>query len=211
MWTFFIIVILVVIGYNVFKNKGEEESEVEETGNGSSPAGTEQKRLKKARIKRDRIIEQWFTLIEGAEGKGDELSQKIGRLLGEVAVPNLVLEHKNVSLGGLSALLKGSRKLLVAENKYLKGYRIFIGARDYGKQLLVSWYLVVDEKELPRLARAVGGDSMMELDIFKTEELSAFVTIVHQSLKDAVKQVMSEFNLDFTKVDTHTRGFLNIS
>jgi hypothetical protein len=52
---------------------------------------------------------------------------------------------------------------------------------------------------------------MMELDIFKTEELSAFVSIVHESLKEAVKQVMNEMKLDFTKVDTHTHGFLNIS
>ncbi|MDP3793220.1 MAG: hypothetical protein Q8R07_00510, partial [Candidatus Uhrbacteria bacterium] len=77
--------------------------------------------------------------------------------------------------------------------------------------LLVSWYLVTDEKKTSRFSRTIGTMASMELDIFKTEELSAFVTIVHQSLKDAVKQVMTEMNLDFTKVDTHTRGFLNIS
>ena len=165
------------------------------------------------------ITERWFAAIGGASGSGDKVLRDFISRVQAAGIPEIEVGSQSVSVG-LGSKLKGmfsggggsqNRGMLVIANKSLPGWLIYAGARDYGKQLLVSWYLVVDEKELPRLARAIGGASMMGLDIFKTEELSAFVTIVHESLKDAVKQVMNEMNLDFTKVDTHTRGFLNIS
>ena len=170
-------------------------------------------------LKNQNIKERWFAAIGGASGSGDKVLRDFISRVQAAGIPEIEVGSQSVSVG-LGSKLKGmfsggggsqNRGMLVIANKSLPGWLIYAGARDYGKQLLVSWYLVVDEKELPRLARAIGGASMMGLDIFKTEELSAFVTIVHESLKEAVKQVMTEMNLDFTKVDTHTRGFLNIS
>src|SRR3989338_6501637 len=170
-------------------------------------------------LKSQNITERWFASIGGASGSSDKVLRDFISRVQAAGIPEIEVGSQSVSVG-LGSKLKGmfsggggsqNRGMLVIANKSLPGWLIYAGARDYGKQLLVSWYLVVDEKELPRLARAIGGASMMGLDIFKTEELSAFVTIVHESLKEAVKQVMTEMNLDFTKVDTHTRGFLNIS
>jgi hypothetical protein len=169
-------------------------------------------------LKNQNITERWFAAIGGAIGESEKVLRAFMSGVQAAGIPEIEAEKQSVSVG-LGSKLKGifgggasqDRSMIVITNKSLPGWLIYAGARDYGKQLLVSWYLVVDEKELPRVTRAIGGDSMMELDVFKTEELSAFVTIVHESLKEAVKQVMNEMKLDFTKVDTHTHGFLNIS
>lgn len=164
-------------------------------------------------------MERWFAAIGGANGESEKVLRAFMSRVEVAGIPNIVAEKKNISTG-LSAAVKsifrgggGSnmREMIEIKNENLAGWIIYAGARDYGKQLLVSWYLVVDEKELPRLARAIGGASMMQLDIFQTEELSAFVTLVHEALKGATSDSMKELSLDFTKVDTHTHGFLNIS
>ena len=169
-------------------------------------------------LKSQNIKERWFAAIGGANGESEKVLRAFMSGVQAAGIPEIEAGRQSVSVG-LGSKLKGifgggasqDRIMIVITNKSLPGWLIYIGARDYGKQLLVSWYLVTDEKKTSRFSRTIGTMASMELDIFKTEELSAFVTIVHQSLKDAVKQVMTEMNLDFTKVDTHTRGFLNIS
>ena len=169
-------------------------------------------------LKSQNIKERWFAAIGGANGESEKVLRAFMSGVQAAGIPEIETGSQRVSVG-LGSKLKGmfgggasqDRNMIVIMNKSLPGWLIYAGARDYGKQLLVSWYLVTDEKKTSRFSRTIGTMASMELDIFKTEELSAFVTIVHQSLKDAVKQIMTEMNLDFTKVDTHTRGFLNIS
>ena len=43
------------------------------------------------------------------------------------------------------------------------------------------------------------------------EELGAYITTTHQVVLEALEELMNGLNLDFTKVDTHTKGFLNLS
>ena len=170
-------------------------------------------------LKNQNITERWFASIGGANGQSEKILRAFMSRVQEAGIPGIVAEKKNISTGlgaAVKSLFRGGggsqmREMIEIKNEAMLGWIIYAGARDYGKQLLVSWYLVVDEKELPHLARAIGGSNIMELDIFKTEELSAFVTIVHESLKSAVNESLKELNLDFTKVDTHTHGFLNIS
>lgn len=170
-------------------------------------------------LKSQNIKERWFAAIGGANGESEKVLRAFMSGVQAAGIPEIETGSQSVSVG-LGSKLKGifsggggsqNRGMIVIANKSLPGWLIYAGARDYGKQLLVSWYLVTDEKKVSRFARTIGRVTSMQLDIFKTEELSAFVTIVHESLKEAVKQVMNEMNLDFTKVDTHTHGFLNIS
>jgi len=49
------------------------------------------------------------------------------------------------------------------------------------------------------------------MDIFDLEELTAYVTTVHHTLVAATKSVSETVGFDFTKVDTKSKGFLNIS
>lgn len=170
-------------------------------------------------LKNQNIIERWFAAIGGANGQGEKVLRTFYANVQEAGIPGIVAEKKNISTGlgaAVKSIFRGGggsnmREMIEIKNETLAGWIIYAGAKDYGKQLLVSWYLVADEKELSHFARAIGGANMMQLDIFQTEELSAFVTLVHEALKTAVKDSMKELNLDFTKVDTHTKGFLNIS
>ena len=43
------------------------------------------------------------------------------------------------------------------------------------------------------------------------EELSAYITTAHQVVLAALEELMNGLNLDFSKVDKHTKGFLNLS
>jgi hypothetical protein len=43
------------------------------------------------------------------------------------------------------------------------------------------------------------------------EELSAYITTAHNVVLAALEELMNDLNLDFSKVDKHTEGFLNLS
>ena len=47
--------------------------------------------------------------------------------------------------------------------------------------------------------------------MFDFEELTAYGTTVHRAVIKAVEEIMGQLNMDFSKVDTKSRGFLNIS
>ena len=43
------------------------------------------------------------------------------------------------------------------------------------------------------------------------EELGAYITTAHNVVLVALEELMNDLNLDFSKVDKHTEGFLNLS
>ncbi len=43
------------------------------------------------------------------------------------------------------------------------------------------------------------------------EELGAYITTAHNVVLAALEELMNDLNLDFSKVDKHTEGFLNLS
>jgi hypothetical protein len=176
------------------------------------------------------IIEQWFILVEGAQGKGEHLNKEVSRILTELAVPYLKLGNKDVSLGRWGR----TRKFLITDNDYLKGYRVFIGTNDYGRQLSVSWYLTLETNILTQMSAAAAKNFFYaiiffpillvakvcgfkfytipeRMDLFDQEELRAYITTVHGTVKTATEGLMKSLDLDFSKVDTKSKGFFNIS
>jgi len=49
------------------------------------------------------------------------------------------------------------------------------------------------------------------MDILDLEELSNYVSTVHHAATAATAQVMKGMNLDFSKLDTHSKGFFKLS
>lgn len=43
------------------------------------------------------------------------------------------------------------------------------------------------------------------------EELGTYITLVHQAVLASLEEMMNNLNLDFSKVDKHSQGFLNLS
>jgi len=110
-----------------------------------------------------------------------------------------------------------------------------ISVEDYGKQLNVSWYLMVRRNLITSIVQLsllspwvwlflfwlipfaklwyrMRGLTVPELmNSFEIEELTAFTTTAHHAVLDAVENLMKGMNMNFAKVDTKSRGFLNIS
>lgn len=185
------------------------------------------------KIKQETIIERWSALLEEANGESEKVVDGVIQTIKKLEAPNIFMTRKKIKSGGYG-FLKNQREFLVAEHKFLDSYDMYIGVRDYGKQLFVSWYLVEEPitfwrmfKRMPifailgwpllLIARFVSitkgrnGVLFNKLNLFDNEELTAYITTVHHALLASVKEVMENRHLDFTKVDTKTRGFLNIS
>src|SRR3989344_3100754 len=42
------------------------------------------------------------------------------------------------------------------------------------------------------------------------EEFGVFMSLIHQATTASLEEVMNDLNLDFSKVNTHSEGFLNL-
>ena len=50
-----------------------------------------------------------------------------------------------------------------------------------------------------------------EMTMDDKEEFGVFMSLIHQATTTSLEEMMNGLNLDFSKVDTHTEGFLNLS
>jgi len=186
------------------------------------------------KLKEEEIVERWSALIPEANGRGKELFRRIKEIIKGVEAPKIEFVEKAISPSLIRKLKGEAKTFLVAQNTYLEGYLMYIGASDYGKQLFVSWYLTLEpggaEKfianlpwwaQLPLLPIVIPfiiyrkfrkkAVAPPDMDILHLEELTAYVTTGHHAVIDATREISQSVNFDFTKVDTKSRGFLNIS
>jgi hypothetical protein len=102
-------------------------------------------------------------------------------------------------------------------NEGLKDYRMYIGARDYGNNLDVQWYLTCEpgffKKTLSAFLTKGASDKALSfiLDLFQQQDLSAYATVVHHCLLKALEKLMLGLGQDVSKIDRKSRGFLGIS
>lgn len=179
------------------------------------------------KIKEEKIVQQWTMLIEGANGQGERVISETIRAIEKLEVPNIHVSRQERKAGG--GFIKGTREFLVAEHKLFDTHDMYISARDYGKQLFVSWYVLAEPigfwrrfKRNPVKAilcwpfivimRVMGGGIKLYslTNLFDTEELTAYVTTVHHALTSSVTAMMEEQKIDYTRMEKRTQGFLNI-
>ncbi len=48
------------------------------------------------------------------------------------------------------------------------------------------------------------------LDVFDQQDLQAYVTVAHRCLLKAVRALMDELGQDFSRVNTKSKGFLEV-
>ncbi len=184
------------------------------------------------KIKQEKIVQQWTMLVEGGNGLGEKVLLDTVKNIEKVAAPNIHVSRQERK--PTNGWIKGSREFLIAEHKLFDGHDMYISARDYGKQLFVAWYVLAEPVGFWRRfkrhpVRAVltlpivwiarifsisdGGSGKLYsiMNVFDTEELTAYITTVHHALTDAVKTMMEEQKIDYTKVERRTQGFLNIT
>lgn len=110
------------------------------------------------------------------------------------------------------SLRKTGKSYLLVSNDYLNHYKLFVGARDYGNNLNVSWYLVCEPSFLDRLFKKKHEKIVYTpIYLFDQEELTAYVTCAHHCVLKAVERVMQGLGQDPSKIDRKSRGFLGVS
>lgn len=189
-------------------------------------------------VRKEEVIDSWSVLIENAHGKAEGIFGNTEGFVEQSKAPDVEVERKKIAPGIIRGLLGAKRDFLIVKeigNPTLKPFQMFIGARDYGNNLDVSWYLTIRptfwEKVLalwlsiPFLnwlalpfAWGRSASSMikekrggLDLDLFDEQDLRAYVTNAHHCLLKAVDKLMLELHQDPTKIERKSRGFLGIS
>ncbi len=166
----------------------------------------------------EQVIDNWGIMIEKGNGKAEEIFILAEAFMISSKAPSLKIHRAEMSPGIIRGILGTSRDFLVATDKNfrLNPYKIFINARDYGNNLDVSWYLTYRLpfwRALLRFIPGIGAASfaLESLDLFDRQDLTAYTTICHYSILDAVVKIMMILNQDPSRIDRKSRGFLGIS
>ena len=172
--------------------------------------------FKKITLKDEKILDDWSVLIENAQGKTEEIYQLIINFIKESRAPGVRVETVQVRPSWLKGIFGSIRKyLMVTNEESVKAYRFYVGARDYGNNLDVSWYLTCEPGFFSRIFIGKGkeahGAIYTILDIFERQDLTAYVTCAHHCVLKAVEAIMQGLGQDFSKVDRKSRGFLGVS
>lgn len=162
----------------------------------------------------EKVVDQWYTLMDGAAGKSDFIFDTTEKHLKTLEAPNVDWGYETVKPGLFKGWMGKKREFLVVKNKGLKDHQIYVGVRDYGTDLSVSWFLTTEPKYFKALVSSAVTGSIkalsFALDLFDQEELTAYVTATHHCLLKAVKELMEQSGQDFTKVNTKSKGFLEV-
>ena len=154
---------------------------------------------KSFRFKGGQIRGQWEVLIEQGSGNADAVYEEIEDALKSANPPKVRWERAGIYAGNL---MTGKRyDGLKVNNSELKDYRIYIFAYDYGTSLHVAWFLTYQKPWLKFIKI---------IDIPQQLELNAYGNTVHAATKKAVQTLMERLGQDFSKINTKSKGFLEV-
>ncbi len=187
-----------------------------------------------AKLKESEIVEEWSVLIEGAQGRQQEFYKLIENRLDELEPPKLSVAQEQVFPNFLRRLKGDGKLFMIIKSKYFDGYVVNVCAEEYGKQLLIAWYLTQRPSKFMQFMANLPGFVVLviypvyllimfydkitkrrvtleNMDIFDRQELSAFAGTVHHCVLFGSENIAEAVNFDFSKVDRKTRGFLNLA
>ena len=179
---------------------------------------------KKVSLVKQKILDSWSVLIEGAQGRGDELIKKVVEYIEKSKAPNVSAEIVEAypDLGSRiwssisKRLAREPKTYLMVSNDNLEATKIYVRAQDYGENLFVCWYLITEPGLLAELLSFPTSEDKWHWvprtrDVFTEEELTAYVTCVHHCVLKAVDDLMRSLGQDPSKIDRKSRGFLGVS
>jgi hypothetical protein len=180
----------------------------------------ERRMSKKVTLSDEKVLDTWSVLIEKANGKAEEFYNLMLKFIEEEKMPNVWAEMVIAFPSGrhkfFSRFFEGIRKTgkdyVMVSNDYLDRYKLFVGARDYGNNLNVSWYLVCEPFFLDWLFKKKYEKIVYTpMLLFDLEELTAYVTCAHHCVLKAVDKIMRSLGQDPSKIDRKSKGFLGVS
>lgn len=189
-------------------------------------------------LSKEQIVDHWPShLIPGSESDAEAIFNATEERIAASGAPDIRIEHKNVASGFVQSIAGEKRPFLIVSNvgnRHLRPYRMYVSIRQYGVFIQVSWYLVrratlaqrlygalaylpllgnfvVPLNVIARLGYGKGNTGALGLDLFNEQDLSAYVTVVHQAFKDVLGEFMDSRKLDKAKIERPTSGVLGIS
>ena len=171
-------------------------------------------------LRKEEVIDRWSILIGGGQEKAGEIFNNTEHFLRQTNVAGVAMERKMLSPGIVKGIFGAGQRdfeiITETENPKLKPYQMFIGARNYGNSLDVSWYLTFKLslwQALFSLMPFFGETSKTsnDLDLFDEQDLRAYVTNAHHCLLQAVDKLMMDLHQDPSKIERESKGFLGIS
>lgn len=167
-------------------------------------------------LKDEKILDSWSVVMEAGAGRQGDTLRYIKQRLSNSELPGVEWKDVEVQPGMFKGMFGKRRDYLMVTCQALKDYRMYVGARDYGKHLDISWFLTVEPgffKSAFSAMMANGNINALSfnLDIFDNQDLRAYVTSVHRcAVKQAVEQVGAELNQDTSKFNWQSKGFLQV-
>lgn len=169
------------------------------------------------------IVDRWSTVIVGGSGKAPYVLEKIQQLLKGSEAPGVKWQMVEAQPGVIKGFFGKKREYLAVTNETLWRYAMLIGARDYGINLDVSWFLtarIADLRPLPfthqwkKVMAYTNPERELErkTDFIEEQELRAYVTTVHQCVLEVVKEIKEQLGQDVSQVrmNTRSKGFLEV-
>ena len=203
---FWIFIIWVVIHF-IRKKKRIKEKEVKTDEEGMNKRWRE---MQSSILHEGKVVEKWGGMLDNVGGHGEQLIENITRRIQNDNIPYVVVSKREITTVGDDK----TRSFVVVSNtsEMLKPYEILIHASDYGNRLNVLWYVVFERSaKIDKFTNGLQADQEYNRSMAENEALGGYVSIVRGLFDNELKEMMEGLNLDFTKVDTKTRGFGNIS
>lgn len=152
-------------------------------------------------LKDEEIVNRWNEIISDGAGRGEKFYEEVERGVNAAGIPDIAIERKEVD-----AFKPGQKIKKLATQAFLSirgtaspidRYTVLVGARDYGKHLLVCRYVIVQH-------------SHDTYSVFENEEIVACFSFVHRAVLSAMELIMKDLNRDFSKVNTQSKGIIDI-
>ena len=144
------------------------------------------------------IINQWSTIVPEAAGRGEKFFGLVEKAMNEMAIPTAEVKRKKVHATKMSGKDDGGNEpCLYIHATAFRGIDTYVVARDWGKHLLLSRY-------------ACSLNAMDSLSEFEKENLTAYLSFVHEAVLVATKEIMGELNKDFSKINAKSQGLIDI-
>jgi len=164
-------------------------------------------------LKKEKIIDRWSMVVKDGQGKAEEVFKDTGNYIQKSEAPGVKAERVQVRASFLKGVLGEERTFIRVLNKDLKHYKMYIGVRDYGNNLDLSWYLTFEPGFISRLiSRLLGFLSkktyVPDLDLFQQQDLAAYSTVVHHCFINAIEKITKGTG---QAIDRKSKGFLGIS
>src|SRR4030095_9603978 len=161
-------------------------------------------------LKKELVVDNWNTLIDNGAGRSKQVMDAIETKIKAANIPSSRTGQREVSTG----MFWTKRPFLIVGNDSFPEFFLYIGVRDYGIHLDVSWYLTVQPRGYKQMFSKYTTGSptamSMRLDFFRKRDAHAFVTAVHHCVTQQVKELLDDLALDSKSLNTQSKGFLSV-